>query len=172
MTSRAIPPAVRTARRRAIEAMLAGGLGWLMLRSRVRRWCRPVALARAAGRGCRVGGGLQRLSGPVTGLHDGVQGTRVGHLALEAGKLRIVRGNRLLQTVLQASSGRRVALLLSLDHERGIVELFVHRAERLLGEIQPMASEHRLCLGQPGPGEVEVEGELIRGAEGERSTRA
>src|SRR5260370_35772749 len=105
MTSRAIPPAVRTARRRAIGAMLAGRLGWLMLRSRVRRWCRPVALARAAGRGCPVGGGLQRLSGPVTGLHDGVHGTQVGHLALAYGNLRIMAGHRRLPTVCPATTG-------------------------------------------------------------------
>src|SRR5437868_8190805 len=99
-----------------------------MLRGRVRRVRRAISQAAAVRRSTRVavalavpGGGLERLGGSVAHLHDGIQSRRVRDLALKPGKLRVVRGDCLPQAVLPRRSHRRVALLLRLDHERGIV---------------------------------------------------
>src|SRR5205085_8057440 len=66
---------------------------------------------------------------------------RVRDLALKPGKLRVVRGDCLPQAVLHRRSHRRVALLLRLDHERGIVQLVVQPAEGLVGEVD-RSEEH------------------------------
>src|SRR5207248_6376035 len=108
-----------------------------MLRGRVRRVRRAISQAAAVRRSTRVAvalavlaGGLERLGGSVARLHDGIQSCRVRDLALKAGKLRVVRGDLLPQAVLHRGSDRRVALLLRLDDERGVVELVIQGAER------------------------------------------
>ena len=78
-------------------------------------------------------------------------------------------GDRLLQAVLHRRTNRRVALLLRLHDECGVIELVVKRAERRVGQVDTVASDHRLRLGQPGLGEIKVVGQLVRRAEGQRA---
>ena len=109
------------------------------------------------------------MRGAVAGLSDGGDCRGVGHLALQTGELLVVRRDRLDQAILQAGPQRRIALLLRLDHQRGVVELVIETAQCAIGEVEPVTGDHGLRLGEARPGEVKVERDLIRRAEGQRA---
>src|SRR2546426_1183298 len=90
------------------------------------------------------------------------------NLTLEASELQLVSGNRLLETILHIGGRCQVVLLGRLHQLRGIVELVVKRVERAAGQVYPVTGKHRLRLGEPRLGELEMEGQLVRRTEGER----
>ena len=69
---------------------------------------------------------LLGLGGAVARSGDGAHGRRVAHLALEAGKLVVMNGDRLDEAVLHCRADRCVGLLFRLNQHGRIVELGTH----------------------------------------------
>src|SRR5437762_1536993 len=145
----------------------------LVLRRGMWRGCRPIPLA-AIRRLIRVAvvprllRGLPCRGGAVASPADRAQRGWIRDLPLQAGQLQLVRGNRLLETILHVG-GRRLVGLLRRPHQlRGVVELVVEPVECPGRQVEPVTGDHRLRLGEPRSGELEMEGQLVGWTEGER----
>src|SRR2546429_6007935 len=142
---------------------MRGGRGPTLAPATIRRRARiPVLIVRT--------GLLRSLQGcdrAIACPADRGQRGWICDLTLQASELQLVSGNRLLETTLHFGGRRRVVLLGRLHQLRGIVELVVERVERAACQVNPVPGNHRLRLGEPRLGELEMEGQLVRRTEGE-----